>query len=142
MLNKSDYHSKLETILNDKNIFTKLNNNNPTKQLKSKISKIINASNADIHNIKLPKIIGNYKPGHIDGTVKMHKPGYLLKPIISHVTTPIYPLTKTINVLITFPIIIALNLHKNLSKFLKPINLTKELYPLKMWKIYLQTFQF
>ena len=34
-------------------------------------------------------------------TVKMHKPGYPLRPIISQVTTPTYQLTKTINDLIT-----------------------------------------
>ena len=59
VLNKSDYHSKLQTILNDKNKFTKLNYN-PTNQLKSKIIKLINANNADLHNIKLPKIICDY----------------------------------------------------------------------------------
>ena len=68
ILNKSDYHSKLQTILNDKNKFTKLNYN-PTNQLKSKINKLINANNTEIHNIKLQKIIGNYKPGYIYGTV-------------------------------------------------------------------------
>ena len=51
VLNKSDYHSKLQTILNDKNKLTKLNQN-PTNQLKSKINKLINANNADLHSIK------------------------------------------------------------------------------------------
>ena len=64
VLNKSDYHSKLQTILNDKNKFIKLNSN-PTNQLKSKINKLINSNNADVHNINLPKIIGNYKRGYI-----------------------------------------------------------------------------
>ena len=66
MLNKSDYYSKPQTILNDKNKFTKLNHN-PTNQLKSKISKLINANNAELHDIKLPKVIGDYKPGYIFG---------------------------------------------------------------------------
>ena len=99
-LNKSDYHSKLEIILNDKNKFTRLNPY-PTNQLKSIINKLINANNADLHNIKLPKIIGDYKPGYIYWTVNIHKPGYPLQPIISQVTTPTYQLTKTINHLIT-----------------------------------------
>ena len=93
VINKSDYNSKLQIILNDKNKFTKLNHN-PTNQLKSKINKLINANNADLHNIKLPKIIGDYKPGNIHGTVKIHKPGYPLRPIISQVTTPTYQLSK------------------------------------------------
>ena len=42
-----------------------------------------------------------YKPGYIYGTVKIHKPGYPLRLIISQVTTPTYQLTKTINHLIT-----------------------------------------
>ena len=62
MRDKSDYHCKLQTILKDKNKFTKLNHNS-SNQLKSKINKLINANNADLHNIKLPKIIGHYKPG-------------------------------------------------------------------------------
>ena len=65
VLNKSDYHSKLQTVLNNKNKFTKLNYN--------PINKLINANNADLHNIKLPKTIGNYKPGYIYGIVKLHK---------------------------------------------------------------------
>ena len=97
-----EFSSIHETILNDKNKFIKLNDN-PTDQLKSKINKLINANNADLHNIKLPKIIGDYKPGYIYGTVKIHKPGNPLRPIISHVTTPTYQLTKTINNLIPFP---------------------------------------
>ena len=79
---------------------TKLNHN-PTNQLKSIINKLINANNTDFHNMKLPKIIGVYKPGYIYGTVKIHKPGYPLWPIILLVTIPTYQLTITINDLIT-----------------------------------------
>ena len=57
--------------------------------------------NADLLNIKLPKIISDYKPGYIYGTVKIHKPGYPLRLIILPVTTPTYQLTKIINDLIT-----------------------------------------
>ena len=46
-------------------------------------------------------MVTNYKPGYIYGTVKIHKPGYPLQPIISQLTTPTYQLTKTINNLIT-----------------------------------------
>ena len=67
----------------------------------SKINKLINADNADLHNIKLPKIIDDYKCECIYRTVVIHKPGYPLRPIISQVTTPTYQLTKTINYLIT-----------------------------------------
>ena len=93
MLYKPDYHSKLQTVLNDKNKFTKLNNNS-THQLKSKINKLLNTYKADHHNIKLPKIISDYKPGYINRTVKIDKSGYPLQPIISQITTPTYQLTK------------------------------------------------
>ena len=56
-----------------KNKFTKLNHN-PTNQLKSKINKLINANNADLRNIKLPKIISDYIQDCIYKTVKRHKP--------------------------------------------------------------------
>ena len=73
----------------------------PTHQLKSKINELINANNADPHNIKLPKIINDYKPGYIYGTTKIHKPGYPHRPNISQITTPTYQLTWTINDLIS-----------------------------------------
>ena len=76
-------------------------NHDPTNQLKSKTNKLVNANIADLYNIKLPKIIGDYKPWYIYRTVKTHKPGYPLQPIISQVTTPTYQFTKTINDLIT-----------------------------------------
>ena len=87
IFDKSGYHSTLQTTLNDKNKFAKLNPK-PTNQLKSKINKLINANDAVLHNIKWPKIISDYKPRYIYGTVKIHKPGYPLQPIISQVTTP------------------------------------------------------
>ena len=91
-LNKTDYHSKLQNILDDPTKFKKLNKN-PTNQLKSKINKLITANNAELNSIKLPKIIGDYKPGYLYGTVKIHKPNHPLRPIISQIPTPIYQLT-------------------------------------------------
>ena len=73
MFNKSDYHSKLQTIHNDKKKFTKLNHN-PTNQLKYKINLLLNANNADRYNMKLLKMIGDYKHRYINGTVKIYKP--------------------------------------------------------------------
>ena len=99
VLNKTDYHSKLQNILDDHTKFKKLNKN-PTNQLKSKINKLITANNAELNSIKLPKIIGDYKPGYLYGTVKIHKPNHPLRPIISQIPTPIYQLTKTIKQLI------------------------------------------
>ena len=64
VLNKTDYHSKLQNILNDHTKFKKLNKN-PTNQLKSKINKLITANNAKLNSTKLLKIIGDYKPGSL-----------------------------------------------------------------------------
>ena len=72
----------------------------PTNQLKSKINKLIPANNAELNSSKLPKITGDYKPGYLYRTVKIHKPNHLLRPIISQIPTPIYEFTKTIEQLI------------------------------------------
>ena len=99
VLNKTDTHSKLQNILNDLTKFQKLKS--PTNQLKTKINKLITANNAELNSTKLPKIIGDYKPGYTYGTVKIHKPNHLLCPIISQIPIPIYELTKTIKQLIS-----------------------------------------
>ena len=100
VLNKTDYHSKLQNIIDDQTKFKKWNKN-PTNQLKSKINKLITANNAKLDSTKLPKIIGDYKSGYLYRTVQMHKPNHPLRPIISQIPTPIYQLTKTIKQLIS-----------------------------------------
>ena len=60
-------------------------NKNPTNQLKSKTNKLITANNAELNSTKLPKIIGDYKPGYLYGKIP----------------TPIYEFTKTIKQLIS-----------------------------------------
>ena len=94
VLDRTDYHSKLQNILDGHTKFKKWNKN-PTNQLKSKINKLITANNAKLNSTKPPKIIGDYKPGYLFGTVKIHKPNHLLHPIISQIPTPIYELRKT-----------------------------------------------
>ena len=100
VLDKTDYHSKLQNILDERINFKKLDKN-PTNKLKSKINKLITANYAICDNTKLPKIIGNYKPGYLYRTVKMHKPNHPLHRIISQIPTLIYELTKIIKQLIT-----------------------------------------
>ena len=70
-------------------------------QLKSKINKLITANNAKLNSTKLHKIIGDYKPGYLYGTVNIRKPNYPRRPIISQIPTTIYKLTKTIRQLIS-----------------------------------------
>ncbi|XP_076033080.1 uncharacterized protein LOC143020534 [Oratosquilla oratoria] len=47
------------------------------------------------------KVIGDFKPGYCYGTVKTHKPGNPLRPIIAQVTTPTYHVAKKLNQLLT-----------------------------------------
>ena len=107
-------HSIKQTTIQKYKILKKLNKN-PTNQLKSKINKLITAYNAECNSTKLPKIISDYKPGYLYGTVKIHKPNHPLCPIISQMLTPIYELTKTIKQLITpyLPVNITQNLQMN-----------------------------
>ena len=44
--------------------------------------------------------VGDYKPGYLYGTVKMHKPNHPRHSIISQIPTPFYELTKRIKQLI------------------------------------------
>lgn len=100
VIDKIDYYNKLQNILYDHTKFIKINQN-PINELKTKINKLITANNAQFDRLKLPKLIGNYKPSYLYGTVEIHKSNYPLHPIISQVTTTIYQLTKIINKLIT-----------------------------------------
>ncbi|XP_069187075.1 uncharacterized protein [Procambarus clarkii] len=51
--------------------------------------------------LHLPKVIGDYRPGYAYWNVKIHKPGNLLRPIISQIPTPTYRLAKRLNSLLT-----------------------------------------
>ena len=74
---------------------------NPTEQLKQRANKLIEALNTAHDDIKLPKIIGDYKPGYIYGNVKTHKMGNPLRPIISQISVPTYNLAKKLNQIIS-----------------------------------------
>ena len=45
-------------------------------------------------------IVGEFAPGYVSGTVKTHKDGDPLRPIVSHVSTPTYKLAKRLNQLL------------------------------------------
>ena len=46
-------------------------------------------------------IVGEFKPGYIYGTVKLHKEGNPLRPIVSQIPTPTYETAKQLNSLIS-----------------------------------------
>ena len=100
LLNKDEYIEKLNVILSDSTKFKRIKQD-PTDDIKKKANDLIDAQNAVIDDIKLKKIIGDYKPGYIYGNVKTHKNGNPLRPIISQIPTPTYQLAKTLNKIIT-----------------------------------------
>ena len=100
ILDKQEYHDKLNSILNDTSKFERLTKD-PTKQLTSKLNKLIGAANAAIGDIHFAKIIGEYSTGYVYGNIKTHKPGNPLRPIISQIPAPSYDLAKKLNRLLT-----------------------------------------
>ena len=100
ILDKADYISKMNTILNDPTKF-KVITRNPNLSLKSKLNKLIRSNNNTSGSVKLPLIEGDHKLGYAYGNVKTHKQGYPLRPIISQTPTLSYKLAKRLNSLIT-----------------------------------------
>ena len=100
VMNKNEYINKINEILSDHTKFKQIKRN-PIQNLKKKANRLIEALNAVQDDIKLPKIIGDFKPGYIYGNVKTHKPDNPLRPIISQIPTPTYSLAKAINKIIS-----------------------------------------
>ena len=100
ILNKEDYLTKIDSLLSDSTKF-KLIKRNPTEKLKQDANKLIEALNAAQGDLKIPKIIGDFQPGYIYGSVKTHKKGNPLRPIISQIPTPTYNLAKKLNQIIS-----------------------------------------
>ena len=100
ILNTSDYYEKLDDILNDDTKFKRIKKDT-TNDIKIKANKLITANNALIGGFKLDKIIGDFSPGYIYGTVKTHKPGNPLRPIISQIPSPVYEISKKLNEIIS-----------------------------------------
>ena len=98
-MDRSEYDEKMDRILNDPTKFQKLEED-PTEELKKKINKLVNKANARQNEVKFPKVIGDYSPGYCYGTVKTHKPGNPLRPIISQMTSPTYKVAKILNELL------------------------------------------
>ena len=93
VMNRTDYTNKLEVILNDANKFTKINRN-PINNLIIEVNKPISHINKHNGTKIINPIIGEFSPGYIYGTVKIHKDGNPLRPIISQIPTPIYDIVK------------------------------------------------
>ena len=100
ILNKEEYLSKIDSILADSSKFQQIKRN-PTDQLKQNANKFIETLNAAQGDLKIPKIIGDFKPGYLYGNVKTQKEGNPLRPIISQIPTPTYNLAKRLNQIIS-----------------------------------------
>ena len=86
----------MDSILGDETKFEKLPND-PTKDLKKRISALNKVANQSQDSISLPKVEGEFAPGYVYGTVKTHKEGNPLRPIIAQMSSPTYWTAKTLN---------------------------------------------
>ena len=86
------------TVLADTSKFEKITRNQ-ILSLKTTFNKYI--VNKNQQNKTLQPIIGEFSPGYIYGTVKIHKPDNPIRSIISQIPTPVYTLSKQLNTFIT-----------------------------------------
>ena len=97
VMDKEVYMEKMDTILGNPAKFQRLQKD-PTEQVKKRINNLIQKANTSTKHFN--QVIGDYGPGYSYGTVKTHKPGNPLRPIISQVTTPTYHVAKKLNSLL------------------------------------------
>ena len=99
-MDTEEYHGKLDAILGDESKFMKLESD-PTETLKKRISHLNSSANQAQDDIKFPKVEGDYTPGYCYGTVKTHKNGNPLRPIIAQMSSPSYRTAKLLNDILT-----------------------------------------
>ncbi|XP_076028479.1 uncharacterized protein LOC143017576 [Oratosquilla oratoria] len=97
-MEKTTYLEKMGTILENLAKFQRLEND-PSDALKKKINGLIQQANRTTKHFN--KAIGDFRPGYCYGTVKTHKPGNPLRPIISQITTPTNHVAKKLNRVLT-----------------------------------------
>ena len=100
VMRRDDYDDKMDNIFNDTTKFVKLDQD-PTDKLRKRITALTEVANRSNTTHKLPKIIGDFSPGYAYGTVKTHKPGNKLRPIIAQMTSPTYWTAKELNAMLT-----------------------------------------
>ena len=64
IIDRNTYKTKLDDILNDDSKFTRITDD-PIKNLKKQLNYIAKANNAVSNYMKLPVLVGDYKPGYI-----------------------------------------------------------------------------
>ncbi|XP_076030236.1 uncharacterized protein LOC143018607 [Oratosquilla oratoria] len=98
ILDTNTYLEKMDSLLENPTKFQHLQKD-PCESLKRKINALIQEANRSLKFFN--KVIGYFKPGYCYGTVKTHKPGNPLRPIIAQLSTPTYPVAKTLNNLLS-----------------------------------------
>ena len=100
VLDRESYIGKCQDILQDRTKFEPLIHD-PTESLKKHLNTLITAVNAKIGGLRFEKVVGDYGPGYFYGTVKTHKQGNPIRPIISQIPTPTYSTAKRLNQIIS-----------------------------------------
>ena len=71
------------------------------EELKKKLNGLISKVNKSKSQIKFQYLEGEYSMGYCYGTVKTHKPGNKLRPIISQIPAPTYKVAKKLCEIVT-----------------------------------------
>ncbi|UYV81733.1 hypothetical protein LAZ67_20002153 [Cordylochernes scorpioides] len=103
IMNTTDYNTKVEELLQDKEIYEPLTKNpspNFTKDFNKKLNKIIRSHKLDKKTFENLKAEDKNLPNFY-GLPKVHKPNTPLRPIVSYAGSPLYPLTKFISSIIS-----------------------------------------
>ena len=100
LLDRHDYLSKVNTILQDPSKFQRLTKN-PIEKQKKDLNRIIDAINAEQGGVKFRKLTGDYNTGYFYGNPKTHKEGAPVRPIISQIPTPAYEVAQQLNSVIS-----------------------------------------
>ena len=89
LLDRTNYISKVQNILQDATKFEKLTKN-PIEKQKNDLNDVIDAANAVKGDVKFPKLRGEFSPSYFYGNPKPHKDGIPIRPIISQIPTSAY----------------------------------------------------
>lgn len=96
IMNKTDYETKMEALLNDTITYKKINND-PTNIFQNKnntfVKKLLNKK--EINEVQAKQLsIHNAVPPKLYGLPKLHKPNVPMRPIVSYIKSPFYKLSK------------------------------------------------
>lgn len=91
-MNMSELQEKIDHILSDATIFTRIIKD-PIEPLKKKISRLI-TTKSNTSSIKFDKVVGDYAISYCYVNVKTYKPGNKLKPLVSQILPPTHNIAK------------------------------------------------